>query len=318
MDNTRLKDLPSVDKVLLHIKDNISIHERYMKYLINYELSSLRADIKKGVTSKTSEELLEYIINQVYIKSAPRLINVINGTGIVLHTGFGRAPFHAHTLRKIADRMEGYVNLEFDLLSGKRGDRQVHVREHLSAICGSESSLVVNNNAAAVMLAINELSQGGEVVVSRGQLVEIGGSFRIPDIIEKSGAMLVEVGTTNRTHIKDYENAITDKTKLILWVHTSNYVVKGFTKQVPLKKLISVGKKYKLPVMVDWGSGAFLDMRSLDLADETPVNILMKYGPDILTFSGDKLIGGPQSGIIIGKNYVSSFTFFLTNTHSMI
>lgn len=302
MNNTRLKDLPSVDKVLLHIKDNISIHDRYMKYLINYELSSLRADIKKGVTSKTSEELLEYIINQVYIKSAPRLINVINGTGIVLHTGFGRAPFYAHTLRKIADRMEGYVNLEFDLLSGKRGDRQVHVREHLSAICGSESSLVVNNNAAAVMLAINELSQGGEVVVSRGQLVEIGGSFRIPDIIEKSGARLVEVGTTNRTHIKDYENAITDKTKLILWVHTSNYVVKGFTKQVPLKKLIAIGKKYKLPVMVDWGSGAFLDMRSLNLADETPVNILMKYGPDILTFSGDKLIGGPQSGIIIGKN----------------
>ena len=167
MNSTRLKDLPSVDKVLLHIKDNISIHDRYMKYLINYELSSLRADIKKGVTSKTSEELLEYIINQVYIKSAPRLINVINGTGIVLHTGFGRAPFYAHTLRKIADRMEGYVNLEFDLLSGKRGDRQVHVREHLSAICGSESSLVVNNNAAAVMLAINELSQGGEVVVSR-------------------------------------------------------------------------------------------------------------------------------------------------------
>ena len=302
MSNTTLKDLPSVNKVLLYIKDDISIHERYLKYLINCELSSFRADIKKGIATKTSEEVLEYIIDRVYIKSAPRLINVINGTGIVLHTGFGRAPFYARTLREIADLMEGYVNLEFDLTSGKRGDRQVHIREHLSAICGSESSLVVNNNAAAVMLAINELSRGGQVVVSRGQLVEIGGSFRIPDIIEKSGAKLVEVGTTNRTHIKDYEDAINDSTKLILWVHTSNYVVKGFTKQVPLKELVKIGKRYKVPVMVDWGSGAFLDMRSLGLADESPLNILMKNGPDILTFSGDKLIGGPQSGIIIGKH----------------
>ena len=302
MNETTLKDLPSVDKVLLYVKDNIYLHDKYIKYLINRELDLLRVDIKKGEISKTSKELFEYVVNKVHLKSAPSLTNVINGTGIVLHTGFGRAPFYARTLKKIADRMEGYVNLEFDLVSGKRGDRQVHIREHLSAICGSESALVVNNNAAAVMLAINGLAQGGDVVVSRGQLVEIGGSFRIPDIIEKSGANLVEVGTTNRTHIQDYEKAITKKTKLILWVHTSNYVVKGFTKNVPLNELVLIGKRFKIPVMVDWGSGALLDMRSLKLANEIPVNKIMNSEPDILTFSGDKLIGGPQAGVIIGKN----------------
>ena len=177
MNKTTLKDLPSIYKVLLYMKDTIYIHEKYIKYLINAELDSLRVDIKKGAVSKTSKELFEHVVNHVYIKSAPSLMNVINGTGIVLHTGFGRAPFYARTLKTIANRMEGYVNLEFDLVSGKRGDRQIHIREHLSAICGSESALVVNNNAAAVMLAINGFAQGGDVVVSRGQLVEIGGSF---------------------------------------------------------------------------------------------------------------------------------------------
>ena len=151
------------------------------------------------------------------------------------------------------------------------------------------------------MLAINEIAQGGEVIVSRGQLVEIGGSFRIPDIIEKSGAILKEVGTTNRTHSKDYGNAISNKSKLILWVHTSNYVVRGFTRSVPLSELVALGKKHKIPVMVDWGSGALLDMNSLNLADEIPVKTIMENNPDLLTFSGDKLIGGPQSGLIIGK-----------------
>ena len=249
----------------------------------------------------TTDKLFTQIVNKVKIKSSHRLINLINGTGIVLHTGFGRAPFKSRTLKTIADRMEGYVNLEFDLDSGKRGDRQLHLQKHLSSICGSESSLCVNNNAAAVMLGINEIGRGGEVIVSRGQLVEIGGSFRIPDIIEKSGAILKEVGTTNRTHLRDYDKAISKNTRLLLWVHTSNYVVKGFTHSVPLKELVSLGKKHKLPVMVDWGSGALLDMKSLELADEIPVKSIMRDKPDILTFSGDKLIGGPQSGLIIGK-----------------
>ena len=301
MKKTKLEDLPSVNEVLLYINEFIVIHQSYLKYLINEELSKLRVEIKKGKLSKTSKELLAQIISMVKHNSSHSLVNLINGTGIVLHTGFGRAPFRSQTLKDIAERMEGYVNLEFDLDSGKRGDRQLHLQKHLSSICGSESSLCVNNNAAAVMLAINEIAKEGEVIVSRGQLVEIGGSFRIPDIIEKSGAILKEVGTTNRTHHKDYRNAISEKTKLILLVHTSNYVVKGFTHSVPLHELVSLGRKHKIPVMVDWGSGALLDMKSLGLADEIPVRSIMKDKPDILTFSGDKLIGGPQSGIVIGK-----------------
>ena len=301
MKKTKLKDLPSVNKVLLYLNKSISLHEDYLKNLINEELIKCRVEIKNNKLSMTTDELFTQIVNKVKIKSSHRLINLINGTGIVLHTGFGRAPFKSRTLKNIADRMEGYVNLEFDLDSGKRGDRQLHLQKHLSSICGSESSLCVNNNAAAVMLGINEIGRGGEVIVSRGQLVEIGGSFRIPDIIEKSGAILKEVGTTNRTHLRDYDKAISKNTRLLLWVHTSNYVVKGFTHSVPLKELVSLGKKHKLPVMVDWGSGALLDMKSLELADEIPVKSIMRDKPDILTFSGDKLIGGPQSGLIIGK-----------------
>jgi len=307
MKKTKLKDLPSVNKVLLYINDSILLHQDYLKNLINEQLIKFRVEINNKKLSMTSDELFTHIVNMVKIKSSHSLINLINGTGIVLHTGFGRAPFKSRTLKAIASRMEGYVNLEFDLDSGKRGDRQLHLQRHLSSICGSESSLCVNNNAAAVMLAINEIARGGEVIVSRGQLVEIGGSFRIPDIVEKSGAILKEVGTTNRTHFRDYEKAISQNARLILWVHTSNYIVKGFTHSVPLQELVSLGKKHKLPVMVDWGSGALLDMRSLGLADEIPVKSIMKAKPDILTFSGDKLIGGPQSGLIIGnKKWVNA------------
>lgn len=297
----KYKDLPSVNEVLLNINGSILLNNNYLKYLINNELNNLRIQINDNKLSKNPEEILTDVVNVVKIKSSNSLVNLINGSGIVLHTGFGRAPFRSRILKRIANRMEGYVNLEFDLDSGKRGDRQLHLKEHLSSICGSESSLCVNNNAAAVMLAINEIAKGGEVIVSRGQLVEIGGSFRIPDIIAKSGATLKEVGTTNRTHNDDYKNAITKKTKLLLWVHTSNYVVKGFTRSVPLSDLIQFGKNYKIPVMVDWGSGSLLDMKSLGLADEIPVRSIMKHNPDILTFSGDKLIGGPQSGLVIGK-----------------
>jgi len=301
MKKTKLEDLPSVNEVLLNLNGSILLHERYLKNIINEGIAKFRVEIKKERLSKTSKELLDQITKMVKKNSSHSLVNLINGTGIVLHTGFGRSPFRSRTLKNIARRMEGYVNLEFDLDSGKRGDRQSHLQKHLSSICGSESSLCVNNNAAAVMLAINEIAKGGEVIVSRGQLVEIGGSFRIPDIIEKSGAILKEVGTTNRTHHKDYKVAISHKTKLILWVHTSNYIVKGFTHSVPLHELVSLGRKHKIPVMIDWGSGALLDMKSLGLADEIPVRSIMKEKPDILTFSGDKLIGGPQSGLAIGK-----------------
>tara|TARA_B100001113_G_scaffold345036_1_gene334157 strand:+ start:491 stop:1858 length:1368 start_codon:yes stop_codon:yes gene_type:complete len=304
MYKTTLKDLPSVNEVLRCVNDLISLNNRYLKYLIVSEINRVRYKIKNKKVFKNRVELLEYLIDRVVLRSSSRLVNIINGTGIVLHTGFGRAPFEAKIFKNIANVANGYMNLEYDLFTGKRGDRQSHVREYISAICGSESSLVVNNNAAAVMLAINQIAEDGEVIISRGQIVEIGGSFRIPDIIEKSGAFLKEVGTTNRTNIKDYKKSINKNTKLILWVHTSNYVVKGFTESVPLDQLVQLGNEHNIPVMVDWGSGSFLNMQTLNIADEIPVNIIMKSNPDILTFSGDKLIGGPQAGIIIGKKKI--------------
>ena len=301
MKKSNLKDLPSVNKVLIELNDSVSVHDDFLKTLINRAINKYRNKIKNNELSMSPSELLSNITEMVIKDSSRSLVNIINGTGIVLHTGFGRAPFDSKLLKSIAKRLDGYVNLEFDLDSGKRGDRQSHVRDHLSSICGSESSLCVNNNAASVMLSINEMAFGGEVIVSRGQLVEIGGSFRIPDIIKKSGAILREVGTTNRTHFSDYKKAVSKKTKLILWVHTSNYVVKGFTRSVPLSDLVQLGRSKNIPVMVDWGSGAILDMKSLGLANEMPIRTIMSDKPDILTFSGDKLIGGPQSGIIIGK-----------------
>ena len=303
-----LKDLPSVHQVLLEVNSDIEIHEDYLKFIINKVLNQLRGAIKTGSIQKTKDELFKQIVTKVWIESAPRLVNVINGTGIVLHTGFGRAPFDGKKLKRIAQRLDGYVNLEYDLVSGNRGERQSHIQEQLSALCGSESAIMVNNNAAAVLLSLNTITEGGEVICSRGQLVEIGGSFRIPDIIIKSGAILKGVGTTNRTHLKDYEKAISKRTKLILWVHTSNYVVKGFTKEVSLADLASLGRKHKIPVLVDLGSGALLNMTKLGLADEIPVKSIVNSGPDITTFSGDKLLGGPQSGLIVGKKkWISAF-----------
>ena len=303
-----LKDLPSMHQVLLEVNSDIEIHEDYLKFIINKVLNQLRGAIKTGSIQKTKDELFKQIVTKVWIESAPRLVNVINGTGIVLHTGFGRAPFDGKKIKRIAQRLDGYVNLEYDLVSGNRGERQSHIQEQLSALCGSESAIMVNNNAAAVLLSLNTITEGGEVICSRGQLVEIGGSFRIPDIIIKSGAILKGVGTTNRTHLKDYEKAISKRTKLILWVHTSNYVVKGFTKEVSLGDLASLGRKHKIPVLADLGSGALLNMTKLGLADEIPVKSIVKAGPDITTFSGDKLLGGPQSGLIVGKKkWISAF-----------
>jgi len=296
--------IPSINKILSSLDKGISIHEKYLISLINEEIDKIRDKISDGYSFESTEEILENIVYEIEKKTTYSLRNIINGTGIVLHTGFGRAPFSGKTFRQISNRLNGYVNLEFNLVSGKRGDRQDHLRKHISSICNSESALVVNNNAGAVMLSINEIANNGEVIVSRGQLVEIGGSFRVPEIIEKSGARLKEVGTTNRTHLKDYSSAITKKTKLLLWVHTSNYVVKGFTKSISLADLVRLGKEHSIPVMVDWGSGSFLNMKSLGIADEIPVRDIMKNKPDLLTFSGDKLIGGPQSGIIVGSKKI--------------
>ena len=299
--NLKMKDIPSVSYILKKIDFRIDIHENYLKKIINDTIEFYRSKIKNNEIELTKNQMVDIIVSDVYKKTSPSLVNIINGTGIVLHTGFGRAPFNAERLKTLSSRLEGYVNLEYNILSGLRGDRQMHIRNHLSSLCNTESSLMVNNNAAAVFLVLNTISNGGNVICSRGQLVEIGGSFRIPDIIEKSGAYLKEVGTTNRTHLKDYENAIDQNTKLLIWVHTSNYVIKGFTKEVSLKELVILGEKYDIPVMADIGSGDLISMKKLGFKDDLPVKNIVSMGPKITTFSGDKLLGGPQCGLIVGS-----------------
>lgn len=301
MSDSQLKSLPSVSEVLLEINSDISLHNNYIKFIINNELKQLRSEAKAGKLSMKRRQILEKILQKIRSEQAGTHTSVINGTGIVLHTGFGRAPLSKKIIRSAAEKLGQYSNLELELSSGKRGQRLDHFRENLASICNTDDAVAVNNNAAAVFLCLNTFAEGKEVIVSRGQEVEIGGSFRIPDVIRKSGCKMVEVGTTNRTRIEDYKKAITKDTVLLLWVHTSNYVVKGFTQAVELKDLVMLGKKHKIPVLADLGSGALLDLESVGLPRELPVSEVVKSGVDVVTFSGDKLLGGPQSGLIAGK-----------------
>ena len=298
---SRLKSLPSVSLILEKMEGELNVHENYLKLLINRELEFFRHQITSKDIIIDKEEIVNNIITNVKDNVSSSLVNIINGTGIVLHTGFGRAPFDGERLKQIADKLDGYVNLEYDLINNHRGDRQKHINEHISSICNVESSLIVNNNAAALLLTINTLADDSEVICSRGQIVEIGGSFRISEIIEKGGAILKEVGATNRTHIDDYESAITNKTKMLLWVHTSNYILKGYTKEVPLEEIVKLGKKYNIAVLADLGSGTFLSLDKFGVPSEKPLIEIVKKDPDIILFSGDKMLGGPQSGIILGS-----------------
>jgi L-seryl-tRNA(Ser) seleniumtransferase len=233
---------------------------------------------------------------------------VINATGVILHTNLGRAPLSERALDRIRAAAAGYSNLEFDLKTGERGKRDVHTQrlfarlfDGLLADGDETSTIVVNNNAAAVMLALNSLAEGGGVVVSRGELVEIGGSFRIPDVMAKSGAIMREVGTTNRTRIADYEQVITEKTKLLLRVHRSNFQIVGFTERPSLDELVALGRRRNIPVLEDLGSGALFDLASVGVADEPGVVDSLRAGVDVVTYSGDKLLGGPQAGLLSGK-----------------
>lgn len=230
---------------------------------------------------------------------------VINATGVILHTNLGRAPLSQAALRHISEVAGRYSNLEFDIAAGARGKRDVHVERLFSQLLNQDGvsgvrTVVVNNCAAAVMLALNSLAEGGEVIVSRGELVEIGGSFRVPDVMAKSGAVLREVGTTNRTRIQDYERAITDKTRLLLRVHRSNFAIIGFTEQAPLEELAALGRKRGVPVMEDLGGGAMLPLRSLGV-NESGVADSLRAGVDLVTYSGDKMLGGPQAGLLSGN-----------------
>jgi L-seryl-tRNA(Ser) seleniumtransferase len=229
---------------------------------------------------------------------------VINATGVVLHTNLGRAPIAPAALERIARTAGGYTNLEFDVASGERGKRDVHADRLFAKLLSQQaaiSTVVVNNCAAAVLLALNSLAEGGEVIVSRGELVEIGGGFRVPEVMTKAGAVLREVGTTNRTRIADYEKAITEKTRILLRVHRSNFEMVGFTEQPTLDELVALGRKHKVAVVEDLGNGAMLDLRSLGIEGESGVVESLRAGVDVVAYSGDKLLGGPQAGMLSGR-----------------
>ena len=249
-------------------------------------------------------ELLRLTKEAMDKKTGFNLKRVVNATGVVIHTNLGRSLLPQKVARHVAEISGMYSNLEFDLEKGKRGSRYSAIEEILCELSGAEAAMVVNNNAGAVFLSLETLARGKEVIVSRGELVEIGGSFRIPDVMARSNAELVEVGATNRTHPADYERAISDETALLLKVHTSNYAIVGFTAEVLLKDLVALGRKYHLPVMKDLGSGNFVDFSKYGLIQEPTVQETVASGADVVTFSGDKMLGGPQAGIIVGRKDV--------------
>ena len=306
-----LRTLPAVDELLHHpqVQTLLKMHSRTLVVdSIRKVLSAKRSVILHGGEEKAAEaanlpreKWSSAIEEQVTASLRPSLQPVINATGVVLHTNLGRAPLLEEALHNLVEIGGGYSNLELNLETGERGSRYEHVEDLLCRISGAESGLAVNNNAGAVLLALNSLAEGKEVIVSRGQLVEIGGSFRIPDVMKKCGARLVEVGTTNRTHLRDYEQAVAENTALLLKVHTSNYRILGFTAEVSLKELAELGRARGLPVMEDLGSGCFIDLAPYGIEHEPTVQETLQAGVDVVTFSGDKLLGGPQAGIILGK-----------------
>ena len=283
----RLRDLPSVDQLARGIDDPLAVD--VARSLLDRAREQVHAGIDPGdLAGRLREELTA--------ARAPRLRRVLNATGVIAHTNLGRAPLAEHALERVREVARGYSNLEYDLSAGGRGSRQAHVGGIIPRLTGAESPLVVNNNAAAVMLALAALAEGREVLVSRGELIEIGDGFRIPDVLTRSGARLREVGTTNRTRAADYEAAISPETALILRVHQSNFRVVGFTEQPSLAELAQVAQSHKLPLVDDLGSGALID-----LGDEPTARSSLAAGADLVCFSGDKLLGGPQAGIIVGR-----------------
>lgn len=307
-----LRSLPGVDRMLERLK-TVSAFDGVPRSLqiaaIRAVVDTVRSEILESQNGPTQEAisesfLLERIQSKVRQLMSPNVKHLVNATGVIVHTNLGRSLLAAEALSNLMVIGGGYSNLEFNLETGKRGSRYSHVEDLLCEITGAQSAMVVNNNAGAVLLCLDTLAKGRDVIVSRGELVEIGGSFRIPDVMAKSGAQLKEVGTTNRTHLKDYENAIDDETGMLLKVHTSNYSVVGFTASVGLDELVKLGQAYQLPVMEDLGSGTFIDFSKYGLQKEPMVQESIRSGADIVTFSGDKLLGGPQAGIIAGSEVV--------------
>ena len=301
-----LRKIPKVDELLRSpaLAEAAESHgDRAVTEAVRAELDLLRQGILKQQITAMPElsDLYQQIVRRVQGDSLPSFRRVINGTGIILHTNLGRACLSEKAARAVHNASKAYSNLEYDLNTGKRGSRYSHVEDILCRLTGAESALVVNNNAAAVLLVLSALTQGGQVIVSRGELVEIGGSFRIPEIMEACGAQLKEVGATNKTHLQDYEWAINEHTKALMKVHTSNYRIVGFSETPALSDLVELGHKYNLPVIEDLGSGCLLDLKQFGIHDEPSVQDSLKAGVDVVSFSGDKLLGGPQAGIILGK-----------------
>ena len=311
---TLLRRIPPVDELLAtsQIRELLAAHPRWAVLEAVREVLADRRQrlLRGGVSPDAAERLLNpatlaaAVAEVTAEKAGPSLVPVLNATGVVLHTNLGRAPLAPAALQALEAAARGYCNLEFDLGAGKRGSRQVHVESLLCALTGAEAGLVVNNNAAAVLLAINTVATGKEIVVSRGQLVEIGDSFRIPDVMLRAGGRLREVGTTNRTHLADYEAAIGPETALILRVHRSNFQILGFTADVDLPDLVTLARRHGLLVMDDLGSGALFDLSHLGLRREPLAMDAIRAGVDLVTFSGDKLLGGPQAGILVGRREI--------------
>ena len=300
-----LREIPSIDRLLKHPRTE-GLLARYNREYVTEQcragLEQIRGEIRRGHGIDLSEAaIVDRVENAIFIDSQPGHRRVVNATGTILHTNLGRALLSQAAVEAMLAVADHPINLEYDLAAGKRGKREETLEKLLTDLTGAEAATVVNNNAAAVLLGLNTLAQGKEVIVSRGELIEIGGAFRIPEIMAKSGAVLREVGATNRTHPADYENAINENTALLLKVHTSNYKVVGFTAEVGLEELVAIGQKRHLPVMEDLGSGALIDLSQYGLPKEPIVAERIQAGADVVTFSGDKILGGPQAGLMVGK-----------------
>jgi L-seryl-tRNA(Ser) seleniumtransferase len=301
------RSLPSVDKLLAdeRLRPLEAAYSRqFVTDALRLVLEESRSSIAEGQPAPSFDELLASLYSRVESLGQITLRPVINATGVVLHTNLGRAPVSQETVAAMKAISMGYVNLEFDLESGVRGSREVHLSSLLCRLTGAEAALVVNNNASAVLLALSALAKKKEVVVSRGQAVEIGGGFRIPDVMRQSGAKLVEVGTTNCTYPSDYEEAITPRTAALLRVHSSNFRIVGFAEEVSAKEIAELGEKHNLPVLDDLGSGCLLDTTRFGLGPEPTIQDSIAAGVALAFFSGDKLLGGPQAGIIVGKKHL--------------
>jgi L-seryl-tRNA(Ser) seleniumtransferase len=300
------KNIPSVNILLENLILKFPrIKPIYLKRIINRKLDSVRNHpakfgLHKHSKSEMTEMLSGQIIGEIEQLLSGSLRKVINATGVVLHTGMGRAPLNPNTIQALQS-VGRYANLEIDTVSGRRGERLDHLSDLLIYLTGAEDALAVNNNAAAVMLMLNSVARRKEVILSRGEMIEIGGSFRLPEVMKISGCKLKEIGTTNKTHLADYEQAISEKTGAILICHTSNYEVQGFTHQPNIDEIVKVGEKYNLPVLYDLGSGSLIDTKIFGSDSEPEVSEIVEKGVDLVSFSGDKLLGGPQSGIIAGK-----------------